>query len=120
MADKSNSMTYGLGTVRKNMSTTFRNSYMFSHEYEIFEFDFGSTFNYSDLAGLMAPRPFMAQRGHADGVAWDEYVGYEYALVRRLYTQLKIPERTAIRWFDGGHEIDVEAAIEFFDRFLRK
>jgi len=106
--------------VTKMASTLHPFSFALWDEYEIFEFDFGSTFNYSDLAGLMAPRPFMAQRGHADGVAWDEYVGYEYALVRRLYTQLKIPERTEIRWFDGGHEIDVEAAIEFFDRFLRK
>jgi len=106
--------------VTKMASTRYPFSFALWDEYEIFEFDLGGTMNYSDLAGLMAPRPFMAQRGHADGVAWDEYVGYEYALVRRLYTQLKIPERTAIRWFDGGHEIDVEAAIEFFDRFLRE
>ena len=105
--------------VTKMASTRYPFSFALWDEYEIFEFDFGNTFNYSDLAALMAPRPFMAQRGHADGVAWDEFVGYEYALVRRAYTLLKIPERTAIDWFEGGHEIDADAAIAFFDRFLK-
>ena len=105
--------------VTKMASTLYPFSFALWDEYEMFEFDLGNTFNYSDLSGLMAPRPFMAQRGHSDGVAWDEFVGYEYALVRRLYTRLKIPDRTAIDWFEGGHEIDVDPAIAFFDRFLR-
>lgn len=104
--------------VTKMASTLYPFSFALWDEYEMFEFDLGNTFNYSDLAGLMAPRPFMAQRGHADTVAWDEFVGYEYAFVRKLYTQLKIPERTAIDWFDGGHEIDLQPALAFFDRFL--
>ena len=61
----------------------------------------------------------MAQRGHNDAVAWDEFVGYEYAFVRHAYTLLKIPERTEIDWFSGGHEIDLKPALQFFDRFLR-
>lgn len=104
--------------VTKMASTRYPFSFALWDEYEIFEFDFGNTFNYSDLASLMAPRPFMVQRGHADGVAWDEFVGYEYALVRRNYAALKLSDRTVIDWFDGGHEIDVEAALAFFDRFL--
>ncbi len=105
--------------VTKMASTLYPFSFALWDEYEMFEFDLGNTFNYSDLAGLMAPRPFMAQRGHSDGVAWDEFVGYEYALVQRLYSSLKIADRTAIHWFDGGHEIAVDPAIEFFDRYLR-
>ena len=104
--------------VIKMASTLYPFSFVFHGEYEIFEFDLGNTFNYSDLAGLMAPRPFMAQRGHSDAVAWDEFVGYEYAHVRRLYAQLKMPERTAIHWFDGGHEIDIDSCVSFLDRFL--
>ncbi len=104
----------------KMASTLYPFSFVFHNEYEIFEFDLGNTFNYSDLANLMAPRPFMAQRGHSDGVAWDEFVGYEYAFVRRAYMKLKLPERTEIDWFEGGHEIDLESALQFFDRFLRK
>lgn len=105
--------------VTKMASTLYPFSFALLDEYEMFEFDLGNTFNYSDLAGLMAPRPFMAQRGHSDGVAWDEFVGYEYALVQRLYTRLKLPGRTAIHWFDGGHEIEPVSALAFFDRFLK-
>ncbi len=104
--------------VTKMASTLYPFSFALWDEYEMFEFDLGNTFNYSDLAGLMAPRPFMAQRGHSDTVGWDEFVGYEYALVRKTYAQLKLSERTAIDWFDGGHEIDLEPALAFFDRFL--
>jgi cephalosporin-C deacetylase-like acetyl esterase len=103
----------------KMASTLFPFSFALWDEYEMFEFDLGNTFNYSDLANLMAPRPFMVERGHTDGVAWDEFVGYEYALVRQRYAKLKIPDRTEIFWFDGGHEIAVEPAIAFFDRFMK-
>jgi len=105
--------------VTKMASTAYPFSFALWDEYEMFEFDLGNTFNYSDLAALMAPRPFMVQRGHADTVGWDEFVGYEYALVRRAYSLLKIPARTEIDWFDGGHEIDLEPAMAFFDRFLK-
>ena len=44
-------------------------SYMFYHEYEIMEFDMGNTYNYAELASLMAPRPFMVERGHSDSVS---------------------------------------------------
>ena len=43
-------------------------------EYEMPEFDLGNTFNYGEMAGLIAPRPFMVERGHDDGVAPDEWV----------------------------------------------
>ena len=33
-------------------------SYLFTHEYEIYEFDLGSTFNHAEMAALIAPRPF--------------------------------------------------------------
>jgi len=54
----------------KMASTRYPFSFALVDEYEMFEFDLGNTFNYADLAGLLVPRPFMAQRGHADGVAW--------------------------------------------------
>ena len=52
-----------------------RYSYVWTGEYEIFEFDLGSTFNYAEMAALIAPRPFMVERGHFDGVAPDETRG---------------------------------------------
>ncbi len=102
----------------KNTSVDRKYSYMFTGEYEMFEFDLGNTFNYAEMAGLIAPRPFMVERGHDDGVAPDEWVAYEYAKVRRLYTKLKIPDRTAIEFFDGGHQINGQGTFDFLHKHL--
>ena len=69
-------------------------SYMFTNEYEIWEWNLGRTFNYAEMAALIAPRPFMVERGHDDGVGIDEWVNYEFAKVRRLYNKLGIGDRT--------------------------
>jgi dienelactone hydrolase len=105
--------------VWKNASIDYRNSYMFSGEYEMYEFDLGNTFNYAEMAALIAPRPFMVERGHDDGVGIDEWVAYEYAKVRRVYSRLKMPERTAIEFFAGGHEIHSQGTFAFLDRHLK-
>jgi len=31
-------------------------------EHEMYEFDFGNTFHYSETANLMPPRPFLVER----------------------------------------------------------
>ena len=93
---------------------------MFTGEYEIYEWNLGPQLGYAEMAALIAPRPFMVERGHRDGVAIDEWVAYEYAKVRRLYAQLGIGERTAIEYFDGPHQIHGVGTFEFLDRHLRK
>jgi dienelactone hydrolase len=103
----------------KNVSIDFPGSYMFTGEYEMFEFDLGMTFNYAEMAALIAPRPFMVERGHSDGVGIDEMVAYEYAKVRRLYSRLGIPERTEIEFFAGGHEINGQGSFAFLRRHLQ-
>jgi dienelactone hydrolase len=105
--------------IRKNASVDLRYSYMFTGEYEMFEYNLGPTFNYAEMAALIAPRPFMVERGHKDGVGADEWVSYEYAKVRRLYTQLGLPERTAIEYFDGPHTINGAGTFEFLHRHLK-
>ena len=102
----------------KNATFHSRYSYMFGGEYEMPEFDLGNTFNYGEMAGLIAPRPFMVERGHEDGVAPDEWVAHEFAVVRRLYVQLGIADRTEIEFFDGGHQINSEATFRFLHRHL--
>ena len=102
----------------KNATFYSRYSYMFGGEYEMPEFDLGNTFNYGEMAGLIAPRPFMVERGHEDGVAPDEWVAHEFAVVRRLYVQLGIADRTEIEFFDGGHQINAEATFRFLHRHL--
>jgi cephalosporin-C deacetylase-like acetyl esterase len=104
----------------KAASTVMPFSYIWSGEYGIFEFNLANTFDFSDMAKLIAPRPFMVERGYSDHVGWDEFVGYEYAKVRNFYDQkLKIPDRTEIHWFDGGHIINGEKTYPFLDRHLR-
>jgi hypothetical protein len=105
--------------VWKNASSRSPYSYVWTMEYEIFEFDLGNTFNYSEMAALIAPRPFMVERGHFDGVAPDERVALEYAKVRHLYQgKLKIGDRTAIEWFDGPHTINGKGTFEFLHKHL--
>lgn len=104
--------------IRKNAAVDWRYSYMFSGEYEMAEFNLGPTFNYAEMAALIAPRPFMVERGHADGVGVDEWVSYEYAKVRRLYTRLGVPDRTTIEYFDGPHTIHGVGTFAFLHRHL--
>jgi len=107
--------------VWKNVATNTagRYSYVWTGEYEIFEFDLGSTFNYAEMAALIAPRPFMVERGHFDGVAPDETVAYEFAKVRHLYAaRLGIPDRAAIEWFVGPHTINGRGTFEFLHKHL--
>lgn len=103
----------------KTTSLTFPSGYPASNEYDMFEWDLGNTFNYAEMAALIAPRPFMVERGHRDGVGTDEWVAYEYAKVRRLYADLKVPDRTTIEFFDGPHTIHAVGTFKFLNEQLR-
>jgi hypothetical protein len=105
--------------VWKTTSVESRYSYMLTKEYDMLEFDFANVVNYSDLANLMAPRPFMVERGHEDGVAPDEWVAYEYAKVRRFYTRMGIGDRTEIEFFNGPHTIHGVGTFAFLRKHLR-
>jgi len=105
--------------IRKNVTTESPYSYMFTIEYEMPEFNLGSTFNYSEMAALIAPRPFMVERGHHDGVALDEWVAYEFAKVRRHYTRLGLADKTEIEFFDGPHAINGVGTFRFLKEHLR-
>jgi dienelactone hydrolase len=94
-------------------------SYLYTVELDMYEFNLGHTFNYAEMAGLIAPRPFMVERGHDDGVAPDEWVAYEYAKVRRLYAKLGLPERTEIEFFNGPHTINGVRTFQFLHQHLQ-
>ncbi|MDA0834832.1 MAG: dienelactone hydrolase family protein [Planctomycetota bacterium] len=102
----------------KNTTVDYSHSMIYHNVYEVFEFDLAHTFNHSDMAALIAPRPFMVERGHDDGVGLDEWVASEYAAVRRLYAQLGIPERTTIEFFNGPHQIHGVGTYEFLHEHL--
>jgi hypothetical protein len=104
----------------KTTSIDSRYSYMLTQEYDMLEFNFANVVNYSDLAKLMAPRPFMVERGHDDFVAPDEWVAYEFAKVRWFYdTRMRLPDRAAIEFFNGPHEINGKGTFEFLHQHLR-
>ncbi len=93
-------------------------SFLYDDEYSILTFNLGNTYNYSEMAKLMTPRPFMVERGHNDGVGPDSWVAYEYAKVQYHYDKLNLPERTRIEYFNGGHTLHGVGTIEFLHRFL--
>ena len=103
----------------KNSTIDYPISYLFTGEYDMPEWDLGHTFSYAEMAGLIAPRPFMVERGLYDGVSIDEWVDFEYARVRRHFMQLGIPEKTRIEHFDGPHTINGKETYEFLDIYLK-
>jgi dienelactone hydrolase len=106
--------------VWKNTSIDSPYSYLLTREYDMIEFDFANVVNYSDLANLMAPRPFMVERGHDDGVAPDEWVAYEYAKVRQFFDmKMNLSDRTEIEFFNGPHAINGKGSFEFLRRHLK-
>ena len=105
--------------IGKNVSVTLPMSYMWSGEYEMYEFNLGHTFNYAEMAYLIAPRPFMVERGHDDGVGTDEMIAYEFAKVRYLYeNRLKLADRAELEFFVGGHVINGKGTFAFLAKHL--
>jgi hypothetical protein len=104
--------------VRKNASSEDRYSYVFTGEYEIFEWNMGHVANYAELSYLMTPRPFMVERGHGDGVAPDEWVAWEFAKVKRHYDLIGIGDKTEMEVFNGPHTINGVGTYDFLHRHL--
>lgn len=102
----------------KNVSVDYPFTYMFTPEYEMPEFNLGQTFNYAEMAYLIAPRPFMVERGHRDGVGIDEWVNLEYAKVRRHFVNLGKGDLTEIEHFQGPHQIHGVGTYEFLRKHL--
>ena len=103
----------------KTTSVDYPFSYMYTGEYDMDEWDLGHTFSYAEMAALIAPRPFMVERGHQDIVSIDELVDFEFAKVRRYYDGLGIPENVSIEHFEGPHSIHGVGTFEFLDKHLK-
>jgi dienelactone hydrolase len=87
---------------------------------DMFSFNLLRRFNHSEVAMLVAPRPFMIEAGARDGViiAPRRFAELEMGRVGELYRSLGIPERARIARFDGPHRIDGTEAYAFLDRWL--
>ena len=105
--------------VAKNASVDAPFSYLWTGEYEIFEWNMGHVANYAELSMLMTPRPFMVERGHDDGVGIDEWVAWEFAKVRRHYNKLDIGDATEIEFFNGPHTINGKGTYQFLHQHLQ-
>jgi dienelactone hydrolase len=105
--------------VPKMTSTRYdKNGFAYTIAYETTEFNLANTFNYSEMAALIAPRPFMVEHGYKDRVAPLEWAAAEYSRVARLYHRLGIPQKTAIEYFDGPHMIHSRQTFEFLREHL--
>lgn len=104
--------------IRKCADIRFPNSYLYTNEHEMYEWNLGNTYNYAEMSWLIFPRPFMVERGHHDGCAPDSAVGYEWAKTFRKYNLFGIPERAVIEWFDGPHAIHGVGSFAFLHEWL--
>jgi dienelactone hydrolase len=105
--------------VWKTTTVLASQSYLLTKEYDMYEFNFANIVNYAELAELMAPRPFMVERGHDDPVGLDEWVAFEYARVRELYAKMGIADQTEIEFFSGPHEVHGKGTFRFLKRHLQ-
>ncbi|HZK65676.1 MAG TPA: alpha/beta hydrolase family protein [Puia sp.] len=105
--------------VVKTTTVDYPFGYVYTNEYDMDEWDLGHTFNYAEMAALIAPRPFMVERGHQDMVSIDELVDFEFARIRRHYDELGIPENVRIEHFVGPHSIHAVGTFEFLDKHLK-
>ncbi len=103
---------------RKVAATDQPFSFMYTIEWEMPYFNLGQTFDYAEMSYLMVPRPFMVERGHHDHVSRDQWVAYEYAKVKWLYTQFGLADKTEIEYFNGGHTINGEGTFRFLHKHL--
>ena len=94
-------------------------SYLFTSEYEVFEWNAAHLASHAELALLMAPRPFMVEEGHRDGGQPSEWVAGEFGKVRRFYDQLGISDRAELEFFDGPHQIHGVGTFRFLEKHLR-
>jgi hypothetical protein len=106
--------------VWKTTNVNAAESYLLTSEYDMYEFDLANVANYAELATLIAPRPFMVERGHLDGVGRDEWVAFEFAKVRNFYdVKMGLPDRVEIEFFNGPHTINGQGTFQFLKRHLK-
>ncbi len=107
--------------IRKLISPNLTYSYLFTNEYEIYEWNMANVASHAELAALglrlhTRPIPFLVERGHQDPVGTDEWVEYEFL---RLATYAPQPGLVALAFFDGVHRTDGAAAIPFLKQAVK-
>jgi hypothetical protein len=72
----------------------------------------------SDVAGLIAPRPCMAQIASDDTcfIAADAKSAFRH--VEQIYAASGRSDNLELDYFEGGHEVDVEPGLAFLKKHL--
>ena len=105
--------------VRKNVTIEWPAGYVFSPEYEIWEWDPARTLSTTLRWPCSSRRvPSWSSADMRIGVGLDEHVGWEWAKVRRGYDKLRISDRAEIEWFDGPHTINGVGTFAFLHKHL--
>jgi hypothetical protein len=73
----------------------------------------------SDVAGLIAPRPFVAIAGKDDRIFPIEHVQTAFANLKHIYSVAGVPERCTLYIGDGGHRYYKKGAWPFLRRYFR-
>lgn len=102
----------------RTATNRYPNGYLAHSEYEIFEFNLGTTFNYAEMTALICPRPFMVERFHHHGL-FAEKTCAEFAKARLLYENLDIGGRAAMTYYSSYQNNTSYTNRETFD-FLHK
>lgn len=75
-------------------------------------------FRDEDLTSLICPRPFQVQSGKADRIAWWPYIVESFDKAKAHYEKLGKAEAIELDLAEGGHEIHLEAGLNFMRRWL--
>jgi dienelactone hydrolase len=106
--------------IARTVSAKYANGYLVHAEYEIFEFDLGTKFNYAELAALICPRPFMVEDFNGDDLI-GRGARAEFAKVQLLYEGLGLGDRVALTYypnFQGQTEYRPRKTFEFLHTHL--
>lgn len=71
-----------------------------------------------DVAGLIAPRPMMAEMGEQDACFTIDDAFQAYQHVERIYTAAGVPERCAVDRFEGEHEVHGTMMFDWMAQWL--
>jgi hypothetical protein len=75
-------------------------------------------FGDADLVSLICPRAVQIQTSYGDTSVWWRSAVEEFGAAHAHYQQLGVPERCEQVFHELGHEVNLEAGLDFIDRHL--
>lgn len=85
----------------------------------IFNNAFHVYFDYSDIAKLVYPRPFIMELGAFDLGKYPESIINDWQAIRKVYKKNNMSNRLELIWFKGYHETAPQLTIPVLDKFVK-